>query len=277
MTHKSEETNYDAESPDELALVKAADAYGFSLMSRSSNEIRLRLPSSAPSTGDSGRHGIHEDEVDVEVLKVLPFDSDRKRMSIVVRFEERLLLFTKGADEQILPNLNFYESTDLIEHTKKILEDYGKIGLRTLCMAMRELDEHEYADWLQTREFVESIDASEQDEMLSESSKTLEVDLHLLGVTAIEDRLQNGVTDTIESLRKAGIQIWVLTGDKCETAVNIAKSCHLFSRELEIRIFHSLEDLKNFDGSRKINAVFSSEIVRLIKEKHEESFRVIEQ
>ncbi|CAD5217112.1 unnamed protein product [Bursaphelenchus xylophilus] len=271
LTQKADERNYDAESPDELALVKAADEYGFTLVNRSATDIRLALPRMAPN-GD-----FFQEEVDVKVLKVLGFDSNRKRMSIVVRSENKLLLLTKGADEQIFPNLESSESPELIEETRKILNDYGRIGLRTLVMAMKELDEEEFEDWLATREFVESIDDDEAEQLLSESSSQLEVGLHLLGVTAIEDRLQMGVTDTISALRNAGIQIWVLTGDKCETAVNIAKSCHLFNKKFKIHVFRELQDLKDFtDTERKINAVFSSEIVKLIKEGNDEAFRVIE-
>ncbi|CAD5212846.1 unnamed protein product [Bursaphelenchus okinawaensis] len=273
LTQKSDERNYDAESPDELALVKAADAYGFTLVSRSATDIRLAIP----TTNDANEYT--QSEVEVKVIKILNFDSNRKRMSIVVRYDGKLLLLTKGADEQVFPKLADDESEEfrsLVDETRRILEEYGRFGLRTLVMAMKELDEEEFEDWLATREFVESIDDDESEALLSESSAQLEVGLHLLGVTAIEDRLQNGVTDTISALRHAGIQIWVLTGDKCETAVNIAKSCHLFNKKCKIIVFRELKDLVDFDEEKRINAVFSSEVVRLIKEGNDDAFRVIE-
>jgi magnesium-transporting ATPase (P-type) len=91
---------FDAESPDELALVKAAEAYGFLLVSRSSTDIRVRLPNT--TTPSSPNHPtIFEDEIELEIMKVLPFDSDRKRMSIIVRLDDQLFLLCKGADEQV--------------------------------------------------------------------------------------------------------------------------------------------------------------------------------
>lgn len=92
--------NFDAESPDELALVKAADAYGFTLVSRSNKEIHVRLPTtSTPLTPNQPT--IFENEIELEVLKVLPFDSNRKRMSIIVKMDDEILLLCKGADEQV--------------------------------------------------------------------------------------------------------------------------------------------------------------------------------
>ncbi|KAI6183428.1 Phospholipid-transporting ATPase [Aphelenchoides bicaudatus] len=270
--------NFDAESPDELALVKAADAYGFTLSFRSNTEIRVRLPST--QTPSSPNHPtIFEDEIELEVLKVLPFDSNRKRMSIVVKIEDQILLLCKGADEQVIPNLDPTQNDPaLLQKTKQILEDYGRTGLRTLCMAMKWINEEDFLDWLDTRELVESVIADESDELLSESSKKLETNMKLLGVTAIEDRLQDGVTECIDDLRMAGIQarIWVLTGDKCETAINIAKSCHLFKSHLQIIEFHTIDDVRNYCNSHVlINAVFASEIIRLMKEGNAEVFQLI--
>jgi magnesium-transporting ATPase (P-type) len=74
----------------------------------------------------------------------------------------------------------------------------------------------------------------------------------------------------------AGIQVWVLTGDKCETAINIAKSCHLFNSNLQIVEFKSLEDVKQHSYSGvQINAVFSVDIIKLMKEGEPDVFRLI--
>jgi magnesium-transporting ATPase (P-type) len=111
---------------------------------------------------------------------------------------------------------------ELIQKTRQILEDYGRTGLRTLCMAMKRMDENDFREWLDTRELVsvsdiinyvhfqvqvESVCADDGDELLSESSKRIETNMKLLGVTAIEDRLQDGVTECIDDLRMAGIQV----------------------------------------------------------------------
>ena len=70
--------------------------------------------------------------------------------------------------------------------------------------------------------------STEREKMLSEKADELENNLRLSGVTGIEDRLQDGVPETLCALRNAGIQVWVLTGDKLETAQNIATSSGLF-------------------------------------------------
>uniref|UniRef100_A0AC35FPV8 P-type ATPase C-terminal domain-containing protein n=1 Tax=Panagrolaimus sp. PS1159 TaxID=55785 RepID=A0AC35FPV8_9BILA len=113
---------------------------------------------------------------------------------------------------------------------------------------------------------IENSDTPDQDEQISQSYRRLETNLKFLGLTAIEDRLQDGVEETISSLRKAGIQIWVLTGDKKDTAINIAKSCQLFDSQTEICACNTEEDLINllsFPG--KYNVAFSSPIVKLLE------------
>lgn len=77
-----------------------------------------------------------------------------------------------------------------IQKTKQILENYGRVGLRTLCMAMRRIDAEEFQEWMETRELVEAVCSDDNDEMIIESSKRIEKNLKLLGVSAIEDKLQ---------------------------------------------------------------------------------------
>ncbi|MEQ2190437.1 hypothetical protein XENOCAPTIV_017499 [Xenoophorus captivus] len=149
FTAQSEDLCYEAESPDEAALVYAARAYGFILLARTPNSVTVRLPSG--------------EELVFEVLDTLTFDSNRKRMSVLVRHPvtKEYVLYTKGADYAIM-----------------------------------ELLGTPYA-----------------------------------GATGIEDRLQENVPDTIVALREAGIHVWVLTGDKPETAVNIGYACRLLEDE----------------------------------------------
>ncbi|GAA6071562.1 phospholipid-transporting ATPase VA isoform X1 [Tachysurus ichikawai] len=117
--------------------------------------------------------------------------------------------------------------------TQNYLNLYAADGLRTLCIAKKVLSKEEYACWL--RRHLEAETAIQgREELLFESALRLETDLHLLGATGIEDRLQDGVPETIAALRTAGLQIWVLTGDKQETAINIAYACKLLDPEEEI-------------------------------------------
>ncbi|XP_042867985.1 phospholipid-transporting ATPase VA-like isoform X1 [Penaeus japonicus] len=215
---------YEAESPDELALVDAAYKYGCRLLRRSLHNILVSLPG----------YGLRE----YEVLHVLPFDSNRKRMSIIVRDPEtqEKVLYCKGADSAILDNLSraVDDKTKLrIFRTQQHLNIYSKKGLRVLCMAKRVLTEPEYEDWAMKHKEAENA-LSNRERKLQDSYLRIEKNLSLIGATGIEDRLQDGVPETIKAMRNAGIVVWVLTGDKQETAVNIAYSCALFSSDMEI-------------------------------------------
>ncbi|KAF4090183.1 hypothetical protein AMELA_G00049150 [Ameiurus melas] len=215
---KEEELLYEAESPDEAALVQAARAYGCTLLGRSPEQLLVALPGTGPLT--------------VPLLHLLPFHSARKRMSVVVRhpLTSQVVVYTKGADNVIMElagtSDNGENSREIMKRTQRHLDDYAKEGLRTLCVAKRVLQEAEYKSWLTEHTFAEtSIESRE--ELLLESSQRLETNLTLLGATGIVDRLQEDVPETIEALQKAGIKVWVLTGDKQETAINIACACKL--------------------------------------------------
>ena len=124
------------------------------------------------------------------------------------------------------------KSRDLFERTQQHLDGYARLGLRVLVVAKKELNDSEYAEWSILHSEAENS-LHRRDKLLYESYSRMETRMTLLGATGIEDRLQEGVPQTIESLRKAGIVVWVLTGDKQETAVNIAYSCRLFSQDME--------------------------------------------
>ena len=70
-----------------------------------------------------------------------------------------------------------------------------------------------------------------REQMLDDVAEIIEVDLKLIGCTAIEDKLQEGVPRSIELMAEANINIWVLTGDKMETAINIGYACSLLTNE----------------------------------------------
>lgn len=115
----------------------------------------------------------------------------------------------------------------------KPLQDYATEGLRTLCIASREISEQEYRQWVQIyNEAATTING--RGEALDKAAELIERDLFLLGATAIEDKLQDGVPDTIHTLQTAGIKVWVLTGDRQETAINIGMSCRLISESMNL-------------------------------------------
>ncbi|XP_028260278.1 probable phospholipid-transporting ATPase VA [Parambassis ranga] len=223
------ELRYEAESPDEAALVYAARAYKCSLVGRLPDQVTVELP--------------HLGKLNFELLHTLGFDSTRKRMSVVVRhpLTDQITVYTKGADSVIMDlirppdtgNSKGKRQKKIVCRTQNYLNLYAADGLRTLCIAKKILSKEEYACWLQRHLEAETA-IQGREELLFESALRLETNLQLLGATGIEDRLQDGVPETIASLRKAGLQIWVLTGDKQETAVNIAYACKLLDPEEEI-------------------------------------------
>uniref|UniRef100_H2ZKG0 Phospholipid-transporting ATPase n=1 Tax=Ciona savignyi TaxID=51511 RepID=H2ZKG0_CIOSA len=228
---------YEAESPDEAALVYAAHAYGCVLAHRSSHGGKESVTITLPDGGG---------KLEFEVLHKLPFDSTRKRMSVIVRDPRngQITLYCKGADSAILSALRLKtpgndlstqsnNSTDIINRTKQYLDKYGRVGLRTLCISKRVLTEAEYSEWEQLHRAAER-DLENRDQMMINSFVRMEDNLELLGATGIEDRLQDGVPETIEALRQAGIQVWVVTGDKRETATNIGRSCRLIHQNDEV-------------------------------------------
>ncbi|XP_078073117.1 phospholipid-transporting ATPase VD [Mustelus asterias] len=219
----AEQLRYEAESPDEAALVHAARAYKCTLLSKTPNQVTVELDKVG--------------QLHFQLLHILPFDSIRKRMSVVVRhpLTNKIVVYTKGADSVMMDLLDTStkgcrEQKGIQERTQNYLDDYAKEGLRTLCIAKKVMNDAEYSEWLKFH-FLAETSIDNQEELLLESALKLETNLTLLGATGIVDRLQKGVPDTILALRKAKIKIWVLTGDKQETAVNIAYACKLLEKE----------------------------------------------
>uniref|UniRef100_A0A452R1X7 P-type ATPase C-terminal domain-containing protein n=1 Tax=Ursus americanus TaxID=9643 RepID=A0A452R1X7_URSAM len=165
-----------------------------------------------------------------KLLHILEFDSDRRRMSVIVQSPSgEKLLFAKGAESSILPKCIGGE----IEKTRIHVDEFALKGLRTLCMAYKQLTSKEYEE-IDRRLFEARTALQQREEKLADVFQFIEKDLMLLGATAVEDRLQDRVRETIEALRMAGIKVWVLTGDKHETAVSVSLSCGHFHRTMNI-------------------------------------------
>ncbi|PIA58375.1 hypothetical protein AQUCO_00500355v1 [Aquilegia coerulea] len=214
MKRKSGTILYKAQSQDEDALVNAAAQLHMVFLNKNANVLEVNF------------NGVI---LKYEVLDTLEFTSDRKRMSVVVKDcqNEKIFLLSKGADETILPCAS---SGQQIRTLTEAVEQYAQLGLRTLCMAWRELREDEYHEWsLMFKEANSTL--VDREWKLAEVCQRLEHDLVILGVSAIEDRLQDGVPETIETLRNAGINFWMLTGDKQNTAIQIALLCNFISPE----------------------------------------------
>uniref|UniRef100_A0A0K8UGN6 Phospholipid-transporting ATPase n=1 Tax=Bactrocera latifrons TaxID=174628 RepID=A0A0K8UGN6_BACLA len=206
---------YQAQSPDEAALVSAARNFGFVFRSRTPNSITIEVK------------GNREE---YELLNIIDFNNVRKRMSVILRRGDDIILYCKGADNVIYDRLSTSQN-DIKARTQDHLNKFAGEGLRTLVLAERRLDEAYYMDWSQ-RQQIAAVSLDAREEKLNAMYEEIESDLILVGVTAIEDKLQDGVPQTIANLQMAGIKIWVLTGDKQETAINIGYSCQLLTDEL---------------------------------------------
>lgn len=211
---------YQAESPDEKALVEAARDNQYILLQRSHEKYTV---------------SILEEEYNFHILAVLPFSSARRRMSIIVEYPDgRIMLLCKGADIVILERLEKAEqSSKLKELTATHLKEFAQTGLRTLVCGQRELPKTEYETWRQIFHDAQTS-IRERDEKIERACDLIERDLHMVGATAIDDKLQEEVPETIHYLLEAGISIWVLTGDKQETAVNIGYSSKLLNADMDV-------------------------------------------
>ncbi|KAM8939292.1 phospholipid-transporting ATPase IK [Pelodytes ibericus] len=216
VDQNGDELIYQAASPDEEALVTAARNFGYVFLSRTQDSI---------TTNELGVERTYK------ILAILDFNSDRKRMSVLVKDpEEKIKLYTKGADDVIIARLH-PDCTD--EITENALEMFSKETLRTLCLAYKEVDVSHFTEW-NRRHHEASVSLQNRSENLAMVYEEIETDLQILGATAIEDKLQDHVPETIQLLKDGNMKVWVLTGDKQETAINIGFSCRLLSDDMEI-------------------------------------------
>ncbi|XP_063772402.1 phospholipid-transporting ATPase IF isoform X2 [Pseudophryne corroboree] len=211
----SSQLEYYASSPDEKALVEASRRMGVAFAGINGEIMELKI------LGKMERY---------KLLHVLEFDANRRRMSVIVQSPSGdKILFTKGADSAILPNAKSGE----IDRTRLHVDEFAMKGLRTLCMAYRRFTAEEYQE-IDQRLHEARTALQHREERLADAFDIIERELELLGATAVEDKLQDKVQETIEALRVAGIKVWVLTGDKHETAVSVSLSCGHFHRTMNI-------------------------------------------
>ncbi|EXB65552.1 Putative phospholipid-transporting ATPase 9 [Morus notabilis] len=253
--------SYEAESPDEAAFVIAARELGFEFYKRTQTSISLRELDQV-----SGK----KVERVYKLLNVLEFNSARKRMSVIVENEEgKIVLLCKGADSVMLERLasngrKFEEAT--MEH----VNEYANAGLRTLILAYHELDKEEYKQFEEKFSEAKNSVSADREALIDEVTEKIERDLILLGATAVEDKLQNGVPDCIDKLAQAGIKIWVLTGDKMETAINIGFACSLLRQGMKQIIinldFPEIQALEKAGEKASITKASKESVVRQIKD-----------
>ena len=229
-------TSYQASSPDEIAIVQYTEEVGLKLSHRDRQSIVL----------ESAHTG--EVVVRVRILEIFPFTSDSKRMGIIVQFEHdsqildspkddsEIWFYQKGADTVMSAIVAANDWLD--EETANMARE----GLRTLVVGRKRLSSQQYQEFMarykQASLALQGRDAG----MAAVISEHLERDLELLGVTGVEDRLQKDVKPSLELLRNAGVKIWMLTGDKVETARCVAISAKLVARGQYIHTVSKVND-----------------------------------
>ncbi|EIW80800.1 aminophospholipid-transporting P-type ATPase [Coniophora puteana RWD-64-598 SS2] len=239
---KDGKTVFQASSPDEAALVAGAEMLGYRFHTRKPKSVFVDI-----NGADS----------EYEILNVCEFNSTRKRMSVLVRTPSGAVkLYCKGADTVILERLSAASSAaPATARTLAHLEEYATEGLRTLCIASRDVPGPEYEQWAKIHaQAAQTING--RGDALDAAAELIEKEMTLLGATAIEDKLQEGVPDCIHTLQMAGIKIWVLTGDRQETAINIGMSCRLISESMNLVIVNeeNAQDTREF-LSKRLSAI----------------------
>ncbi len=234
-------------SPDEVALIAGAGQVSFNFVKKTPGTIETFI-------------GYKNDSQKWNLLLELPFDSTRKRMSVFVNLEgtNEYWMFTKGADSEMLKAMTLESSTFTVinQHLKK----FAKESLRTLVMAKKKVTKEEIDQHIERVNGIEAMNAITIDEIKEKAKQQtklfeeIERGFEYVGCSAIEDKLQDNVGKTIEDLMSANIRVWVLTGDKKETALEIGKSCRLVLSpkqmdEIDLantsdEHFDSLEDVK---------------------------------
>ncbi|XP_058608929.1 probable phospholipid-transporting ATPase IIB isoform X2 [Onychostoma macrolepis] len=209
---------YQASSPDEVALVHWTESVGLTLVNRDLTSLQLKTPAGHILT--------------YYILQIFPFTSESKRMGIIVREEATgdITFYMKGADVAM---------ASIVQYNDWLEEECGNMareGLRTLVVAKKSLTEEQYQDF-ESRYNQAKLSIHDRTLKVAAVVESLEREMELLCLTGVEDQLQADVRPTLELLRNAGIKIWMLTGDKLETATCIAKSSHLVSRNQDIHVF----------------------------------------
>ncbi|CAH2284577.1 probable phospholipid-transporting ATPase IIB isoform X2 [Pelobates cultripes] len=218
-----ENRTYQASSPDEVALVQWTESVGLTLVNRDLTSMQLKTPGGQILT--------------FFILQIFPFTSESKRMGIIVREESsgEITFYMKGADIAM---------TSIVQYNDWLEEECGNMareGLRTLVVAKKSITEEQYQDF-ENRYNQAKLSTHDRALKVAAVVESLEREMELLCLTGVEDQLQADVRPTLEMLRNAGIKIWMLTGDKLETATCIAKSSHLVSRNQDIHIFRPVSN-----------------------------------
>ena len=209
-------------SPDSIELVKTAKLQGFHLIENDTASIKkIKLGEDESQTAE------------IEFLYLIEFSSDRKRETVIVKDKGVIKLYCKGADSIIKARVSPDTPQQVLKQGEYYVDKFSKQGYRTLFISMKILSQAEFDSFMNEVK-VASTSLDNKDELLTIAYEKVEKNLYIIGATIVEDKLQDNVPETIRDLHLANIKIWMLTGDKMDTAENIAKSCNLINEEMTV-------------------------------------------
>ncbi|KPI89638.1 phospholipid-transporting ATPase 1-like protein [Leptomonas seymouri] len=206
---------YEGSSPDEVALVETAAQLGVRLINRTTRTITLQFA--------NNRQKVYN------ILATLEFTPDRKMMSVIVEDDDtkHITLYNKGADSFVRSQLCRGPDVQVhMEQADSALTEMSSTGLRTLLVCAKSISRQQFEAW--NSRFMEAGKTlHNRSECVDRVCLEMEREMRLVGVTAIEDKLQDEVPETLSFFLSAGVVVWMLTGDKRETAVTIATTSTL--------------------------------------------------
>ena len=224
------QTTYQASSPDEVALVKFAVTLNMRLVGRTDKEIKIK--------------DANDNLEEFDVLANFPFSSDTKRMGIILKNKKHghIIYYLKGAENVMMR----FVKDEYVNYIAENAENLATKGLRTLVLSQKLISQEEFDKW--NVEY-EDAKASMEDrkQKIAQVVSKLENNMDFLCVTGVEDLLQNNVASTIDNLRNAGMKVWMLTGDKVETATCISISAGLKAKT------HKIYTIKNDDIKSEVD------------------------
>ena len=222
-------------SPDSIELVRAAKMQGYKYIKNPHNKTSIRRI----QFGENERNF-----KDFEKLQLFEFTSDRKRESIIVKEDNCVKMYIKGADNVIEKRLSTNNPSIFLNQAKKFVNHFSSMGYRTLFVGMKVFTNEEYEKVANELNDA-NMDMNNKETKLNELYDKIENELYLLGATIVEDKLQDKVPETIRDLKLAGIKLWMLTGDKMSTAFNISLSCNLISKTMKTFFIEGKEIKRN--------------------------------
>jgi phospholipid-translocating ATPase len=210
-------------------LVSAANEFGYTFISRQNNKIVIYVYDDEKN---------EEQMREFDVLQKFDFTSERQRSSIIVRdkLTNQIIIYIKGSDKKIFAGKGKFSADNIYEISQKHVDQFARQGLRTLCYSFKYLDENEYNNWVKEYDDLkyQAINNKNLNSQLDQMIEKLEGDSIILGVTALEDKLQDRVKEDIEDFIDAGINFWMITGDKMDTAETIGYSCGIISEDNDV-------------------------------------------